>query len=42
MLVVFSGSPVSSINTTNRHDIAELLLKEGLNTIKQTKTINQI
>jgi len=31
-----SGSPVSSTNKTGRHDITEILLKEALNTIKQT------
>jgi hypothetical protein len=31
------GPPVSSINKTDRHDITEILLKEALNTIKQTK-----
>ena len=30
------ASPVSSSNTTDRHDIAEILLKVALNTIKQT------
>jgi hypothetical protein len=30
------GTPVSSINKTDRHDIAEILLKVALNTIKQT------
>ena len=29
------GSPVSSTNKTDRHDIAEILLKVALNTIKQ-------
>ena len=33
----FPGTPVSSINKTDRHDIAEILLKVALNTIKQTK-----
>jgi hypothetical protein len=33
----FSPSlPVSSTNKTDRHDIAEILLKVALNTIKQT------
>jgi hypothetical protein len=31
------GPPVSSTNKTDRHDIAEILLKVTLNTIKQTK-----
>ena len=30
------GPPVSSTNKTDRHDIAEILLKVALNTIKQT------
>jgi hypothetical protein len=30
------GTPVSSINRTDRHDITEILLKEALNTIIQT------
>ena len=36
------GSPVSSTNKTDHHDIAEILLKVTLNTIKQTikKKIN--
>jgi hypothetical protein len=29
-------SPVSSTNTTDRHDIAEILLNVALNTTKQT------
>jgi hypothetical protein len=34
----FSPCPlVSSTNETDRHDIAEILLKVALNTIKQTK-----
>ena len=33
-------SSVSSINKTDRHDIAEILLKVALNTINQTTTIN--
>jgi hypothetical protein len=33
--VVFSaGSPVSSINTTDRHDITEILLKVTLQAVK--------
>jgi predicted esterase YcpF (UPF0227 family) len=32
----FHSSPVSSINKTDRHDIAEMLLKVALNTIKLT------
>ena len=30
------GTPVSSTNKTDRHDIAEILLKVALNTINQT------
>ena len=30
------GPPVSSTNETDRHDIAEILLKLSINTIKQT------
>ena len=38
----FPGPPVSSTNKTDRHDIAEILLKVALNTIKQTnKTSRQ-
>jgi hypothetical protein len=31
------GTPVSSNNKTDRHDITEILLKVTLNTINQTK-----
>jgi hypothetical protein len=34
--VVISGSLVSSTNKTDRHDIAKILLKVALSTIKQT------
>ena len=34
----FPDPPVSSTNKTDRHDIAEILLKVALNTIKQTNT----
>ena len=35
------GTPASSTTKTGRHDIAEILLKVALSTIKQTKqTIN--
>jgi hypothetical protein len=34
--VVSPGPPVSSTNKTNGHDIAEILLKVALSTIKQT------
>jgi hypothetical protein len=30
------GTPVSSTNKTNHHNITEILLKVALNTIKQT------
>ncbi len=31
--LVFSATPVSSTNNTDRHDITEILLKVALNTI---------
>jgi hypothetical protein len=34
------GPPVSSINKANRHDIAEILLKVPLSTMKQTNKAN--
>jgi len=34
------GSPVSSTNKTERHDITEILLKVTLNTIKQTNKLS--
>ena len=34
---VSPGPPVSSTNKTDRHDIAEILLKVALNALKQTK-----
>jgi hypothetical protein len=37
-----TGPPGSSTNKTDRHDIAEILLKVALNTIKQTKTMHYI
>ena len=42
MSVVFCGAPVSSTNKTNHHDIAGILLKVALNTIKQTKKCMKI
>jgi hypothetical protein len=33
------GTPVSSTNKTDRHDITEILLKVALNTIKQANNI---
>ena len=35
------GTPVSSINKTDRHDITEILLKVALNTINQTNQLFQ-
>ena len=35
--VVFSGTAITSINKTDRHDIAKILLKVAMNTINQTK-----
>jgi hypothetical protein len=32
------GTPLSSTNKTDRHDIPEILLKVTLNTIKTTKS----
>jgi hypothetical protein len=34
------GTPVSSTNKTDRHDITEISLKVVLNTIKQTNIVN--
>jgi hypothetical protein len=34
------GTPVSSTNKTDRHDITEILLKVALNTINLNQTIN--
>jgi hypothetical protein len=34
------GNPVSSTNKTDRHDIAEIMLKVALNTITITRTLN--
>jgi hypothetical protein len=36
--VVFSGTPVSSTNKTDSHDIAEILLKVTINIIALTLT----
>jgi hypothetical protein len=33
LVVAFSGTPVSSTNKNNRHDITEILLKVALSTI---------
>jgi hypothetical protein len=35
----FPGPPVSSANTTDRHDIAEILSKVALSIIKQTNKL---
>jgi len=40
--VVFPGTPVSSTNKTDRHDIAEILLKVALHTIPLTLTLTKI
>jgi hypothetical protein len=37
-LVFLQGTPVSPTNKTDRHDIAEILLKVALNTNKQTNS----
>jgi hypothetical protein len=34
-----TGTPVSSTNKTDRHDIAEILLKVALNSINQTNPV---
>ena len=36
--VVFSGTPVSSTNKTDNHDIVEILLKMALNTTKPNQS----
>jgi hypothetical protein len=36
--VVFSGTPVSSTNKTDSHDLTEILLKVVFNTITLTQT----
>jgi len=35
----FPGTPVSSTNKTDHHDITEILLKVALNTIKLIKKL---
>jgi hypothetical protein len=42
--MVFPGTPVSSTHKTDRHEIAEILLKLALNTIKpnQAKPLTNI
>jgi hypothetical protein len=41
-LVVFSGYSGSSTNNTDRHDIAQILLKVALNTITLTLSLNNM
>jgi hypothetical protein len=36
------GSPASSTTKTDRHDIAEILMKVALNTINQMKSLSWI
>ena len=38
----FPGTPVSSTNKTDRHDITEILLKVALNNITPALTLNVI
>jgi len=40
--VFFPGTPVSSTNKIDRHDITEILLKAALNTITIYTTINSV
>ena len=40
LLIISTGTPVSSTNKTDRHDIAEILLKVTLSTITQTPYYN--
>jgi hypothetical protein len=37
----FSGTPASSTTKTGRHDIAEILLKVALSTIKSINILNE-
>ena len=39
--VISPGTPVSSTNETDRHDIADILLKVALNTINYNQSGNQ-
>jgi len=39
--VVFPGTPVSSMNKTDRHDITDILLKVALNTINLNQFLCQ-
>jgi hypothetical protein len=36
----FSGTPVSSTNKTDRHDITEILLKDNVNNYKPNQSID--
>jgi hypothetical protein len=36
------GTPVSSTNKTNHHDITEIVLREELNAITQTLTLGML
>ena len=36
------GTPVSSINKADRHDITEIVLKVALNTINQTNLLSRL
>ena len=40
LLIISTGTPVSSTNKTDRHNIAEILLKVTLSTITQTPYYN--
>jgi hypothetical protein len=39
--VVYPGTPISSTNKTDRHDITEILLKVALNTINPNPLDNE-
>ena len=41
-IIFVFGTPVSSTNKTDRHDITEILLKVALNSIKQTNQTEYI
>jgi hypothetical protein len=40
--VVFTGSPVSSTEKTDHHDMTEILMKVGLNTINHNHNLCEI
>jgi hypothetical protein len=43
LVVFFSpGTPVSSTNKTDRHNITDILVKAALNTIKHKQSLNMI